>query len=96
MKLNLFIIAMKAPCGQRYLHQLRGTYTAKTSTMTIIANCIQKSGDKFEIPKRKSEARFSQPVKRIPWTILGRVANRVSEGLRTVKGPWAKMPIAFS
>ena len=24
MKLNLFMIAIKAPCGQKYLHQLRG------------------------------------------------------------------------
>jgi hypothetical protein len=66
MKLNLFIMAMKAPCGHRYLHQLLGTYMANTSTITIMANCTQKSGAKFEMPNRKSDARFSHPERLIP------------------------------
>ena len=49
MKLNRFIMAIIAPCGQRYLHQLLGTYIANTSTMMSIANCTQNSGDRIEI-----------------------------------------------
>ena len=64
--------------------------------MIMIANWTQKSGDRPEIVKRKSDVKSPQLVKRMLWTIFGSAENRVSEGLKAVNGARENTPKVVS
>jgi hypothetical protein len=96
MKLNLFNIAIIAPCGQKYLHQLLGTYAAKTKIAIISAKENQKSKDTLASLPKTSAAGVTIIAELKYWIPLGTAVSRTSAGLNAVNGNFTRIPKALS
>jgi hypothetical protein len=96
MKLNLFNIAIIAPCGQKYLHQLLGTYAAKIRMAIISAKENQKSRDVLASLPKTSATGVTIIAELKYWIPLGTAVNRTSVGLKAVNGNFTRIPKALS
>ena len=94
-KLNRFSNAKSAPCGHRYRHHERGTYTASPVTTPRITMRAQKSSDSEAIPPRIAEYDCSTRAYLKSRAIFGMMANRVSAGLKKLKGASPNSPKAL-